>query len=48
LEVKEQFQVKISNKSAALGNLDDNVDINRAWVSIRENIKNTATESVGD
>jgi hypothetical protein len=36
-EVKEQYQVEISNRFRALGNLDDNVDINRAWESIREN-----------
>jgi hypothetical protein len=33
--VKEQYQV-ISNKFAALENLDDNVDITRAWENIRE------------
>jgi hypothetical protein len=44
--VKEQYQVKISNKFAALENLDDNddddddddVDISRALESIRENV----------
>jgi hypothetical protein len=30
-EVKEQYQVTIKNKSAALENLDDNGDINRTW-----------------
>jgi hypothetical protein len=30
LEVEEQYQAKISNRSAALENLDDNVDINSA------------------
>jgi glycine betaine/choline ABC-type transport system substrate-binding protein len=29
-EVKEQYQVTIKNKFAALENLDDNGDINRA------------------
>jgi uncharacterized metal-binding protein YceD (DUF177 family) len=28
-EVKEQYQVKISNRFAALENLNDNVNINR-------------------
>jgi hypothetical protein len=37
-EVKEQFQVKISNKFAALENLDYNVDINTAWEKFRNNI----------
>jgi len=36
VEVKEQYQVKISNRFAALENLDDDVDINRAWESIRK------------
>jgi hypothetical protein len=47
MEVKEQYQVKISNGFAALENLDDNVDIDRAWESISENIKASATESIG-
>jgi hypothetical protein len=34
---KEQYQVTIKNKFAALENLDDNADINRAWETIREN-----------
>jgi hypothetical protein len=38
-EVKEQYQFKISNRFAALENLDDDVDINRTWENIRENIK---------
>jgi hypothetical protein len=36
---KEQYRVEISNRFAALGNLDDDVDINRAWETIREDIK---------
>jgi hypothetical protein len=38
-EVTEQYQVTIKNKFAALENLDDNGDINRAWDIIRDNIK---------
>jgi hypothetical protein len=38
-DVKEQYQVKITNRFAALENFDDNVDMNRAWENIRENIK---------
>jgi hypothetical protein len=30
-QVKEQYQVTIKNKFAALEHLDDNEDINRAW-----------------
>jgi len=40
MEVKEHYQVKISNRFAALKNLDnDDVDVSRAWESIRANIK---------
>jgi hypothetical protein len=41
-EVKEQYQVTIKNKFAALENLDDNGGINRAWETIRENIRISA------
>jgi hypothetical protein len=30
-----------------LENFDDNVDMNRAWENIRENIKTSAKESLG-
>jgi hypothetical protein len=46
-EVKEQYQVKIKNRFTALENFDDNVDMNRAWKNIRENIKKSATDSLG-
>jgi hypothetical protein len=46
-EVKEQYQVKITNRFAALENFDDNVEMNRAWENIRENIKISAKESLG-
>jgi hypothetical protein len=46
-EVKEQYQVTIKNKFAALENLDDNLDINRAWEAISENIIISAKESIG-
>jgi len=42
LEVKKQYQIKISNRFAALENLNDSEDINRAWESIKENIKASA------
>jgi hypothetical protein len=45
-EVKEQYQVTIKNKFAALENLDDNGDINRAWGTIRENVRILAKESI--
>jgi glycine betaine/choline ABC-type transport system substrate-binding protein len=46
-EVKEQYQVTIKNKFAAPENLDDNGDINRAWETIRENIRISAKDSIG-
>jgi hypothetical protein len=33
---KEQYRVEILNRFAALEKLDDEVDINRAWETIRE------------
>jgi hypothetical protein len=52
VEVKEHYQVKISNRFAALGNMDDDdddddVDINRAWECIRQSTKASATDSLG-
>jgi hypothetical protein len=45
-EVKEQYQVKITNGFAALENFDDNVDMNTAWENITGNIKISAKESL--
>jgi hypothetical protein len=33
--VKEQYQVKISYRLAALGSMDENVDMCRDWESIK-------------
>jgi hypothetical protein len=41
-EGKEQYHVEISNRFAALESLDSEVDIHRAWETIRENIKISA------
>ena len=46
LEVK-QYQIEIKNRFAALGNISDDGDINRAWENIKENIKTSAKESLG-
>jgi hypothetical protein len=35
VEGKQQYNVKISNRFTALENLDDDMDINRAWETIR-------------
>jgi hypothetical protein len=45
--VKEQYQVTIRNKCAALENFEDNGYISRAWDNTRENIKISAQESIG-
>jgi hypothetical protein len=45
-DVKEQYQVTIRNKFAALENLEDSGDINRAWDNIRENINISAEGSL--
>jgi hypothetical protein len=47
VEVKEQYQVKITNRFAAFENCDDTVNMNTAWENIRENIKTSAKESLG-
>jgi hypothetical protein len=41
-EVKAQYQVKILNRFAAFENLDDDVDIHRAW----KTLKSSATENL--
>jgi hypothetical protein len=46
VEIKEKYQVEISNRFVALESLDESFDINNAWESIRENIKTSAKESL--
>jgi hypothetical protein len=40
VEVKELYQVKISNRFAALENLGDSLDVGGTWNRVRQNIKN--------
>jgi hypothetical protein len=47
VEGKEQFRAEVSNRFAALEDLDAEVEINSAWETIRENIKISAKESLG-
>jgi len=47
LEFRKQYQIEIANRFAALGNLSDGEDINRAWENIKENLKTSAKESLG-
>jgi hypothetical protein len=46
VEGKEQFNVEVSNRFAALEDLDAEVEINSAWDRIRENIKISVKESL--
>jgi len=39
LEVRKQYQIKISNRFAALKKLNDSEGINRALENMKENIK---------
>jgi hypothetical protein len=47
VEGKEQYCVEISNRFTAMENSDTEVDVNKAWETIRENIKISAKESLG-
>ena len=46
LEVRKQYQIKISNRFAALENLSGNKDINRAWENLTVNIKISSKQSL--
>jgi hypothetical protein len=37
LDVRKPYQIEITNRFAALENLSDGEDINRAWENIKEN-----------
>jgi hypothetical protein len=47
VEGKEQLRVEVSNRLAALEDLNAEVEINSGWETIRENIKTSAKESIG-
>jgi hypothetical protein len=47
LVVRKQYQIKISNRFAALENVSYSEDIGRAWENIKEHIKASAKHSVG-
>jgi hypothetical protein len=47
VESKGQYHVEISNRFTPLETLDAEVDINRAWETITQNIKISAKESLG-
>jgi hypothetical protein len=45
-ECKEKYRAKIWNRFAALGNLDGDKDMKRAWETIRGNINISAKENL--
>jgi hypothetical protein len=47
VEGKEQFRVEVSNRFAAMEDLDAEVDISSAWETTRNNTKMPAKESPG-
>ena len=38
LEVRKQYQIEITNRFAALENLNDRKNINRAWENVQQKI----------
>jgi len=46
-KVRKQYPIKISIGLAALENLNDSENINRAWENIKENIKTSVKEILG-
>jgi hypothetical protein len=46
-EVKNMYQIDITNMFAALENLKTDEDVNMSWERIKENIKASAKESLG-
>ena len=47
LEVKEKYQIEITNRFQALENLNVDEGVNRVWENIKENLKTAAKESLG-
>ena len=46
-EVREQYQIEITNRFAALENVNDYENVNRIWENIKENIQTSAEKSLG-
>jgi hypothetical protein len=45
-EVKNKYQIEITNRFAALENLNTDEHVNGAWETIKENIKSSAKDSL--
>ena len=46
-EVREQYQIEITNRFAALENVNEDEDVNRTSENIKENILTSAQENLG-
>jgi hypothetical protein len=46
-EIRKQYQIEITNRFSVLENLSDDEKVNRAWESIKDNIKTSAKRSLG-
>jgi hypothetical protein len=47
LEVRKNYQIRVSSRFSTLENLNVSEDLNRAWENIKDNIKISAKESLG-
>ena len=47
LEIRKNYQIRISNRFAALENFSDSEHINRYWKNINDNIKISVKDSLG-
>jgi hypothetical protein len=47
VDVREEHQIQISKRSAALESLNDTKDTNRAWENIKESIRISAKDRLG-
>ena len=47
LEVMKQYHIKFSISFAAVENLSDSENINRAWENVKEYIRTSAKDSLG-
>jgi len=46
-QVREQYQIEITNRFATLENSDDEEDINGNWENIKENFQNFSEKETG-
>ena len=46
-EVREQYQIEVTNKFAASENFSGDEDVDRTWENIKENIKNLSKRESG-